>query len=172
PTQDCILLGPQPSLIVKFKNPRLRSSQSANSKEQFLGRLSSSSHLNFYDSSTLSTSSEVIYFNLQQDSIQHKQSTSKICYTQTEIDLLISQIKKANSDIQDITPNILSGHSSLNTTSLTNSDYSMGTNQWSLSAPSAQMNVLKALSHSKENDPDYSIRTYQWNLLAPPAGIN
>ena len=94
PAPDCILLGPQPSFIIKFKNSPSDLLHSSQLNSSLLNRLSEFSQLQFTHSRAMAGGAYIIFFK----------PLNSFCYSQEQLTTIVAQIMQ-DSAVEYITPN-------------------------------------------------------------------
>lgn len=150
----CVLLGPKPSLIVKFKNLRSILGNKGLSAQE-LAHLSTPGII-VTGSRPMSGGAYVINFAVQRDLQGTASSLKEIaptCYMKKDLDQIIEHIKIQNPNVEEIFPNRLLRLLDLASTPIkVPFTSSIDTNrQWNLSDPPPGVNVMPAWEISQGN---------------------
>jgi serine protease len=120
--QACLLLGPEPSFIIKFSSQQVPAFQS--NKKMYA--ISAPNQIRFTRMKAMPNGRVIAYFKPEKQSLNLEKSAHVTCYSQQRISEMIASIKQS-PDVEAVVPNFLSS-----TMEVLEPDVAM---QWNLLSP-------------------------------------
>lgn len=160
--QTCVLLGPNPSMIVSFKNQKSSLIKAKVLNTRQLGKLSTAGHVTFRSSRIMSGGSYIVFFDAPTPGLKGSflQTLRPGCYTPASIDALVNEIKK-QPEIDQVSPNALLSVNEQEQADL----LAIGVKQWDLAAPPGGIDAQNAWNNFTRGSTNATIAVLDTGIL-------